>query len=90
MNKLKELMDDENSKTGSFLLFFYYRRYKYWQKLIHHFGYHHAPKMYPPQPYEPRAGIDGKPITEWFHWCQWCGLRGATMEIPPTKKPAEK
>lgn len=61
MNKLHKLMDDEDSKLGTFILFFYYRRYKYWQMFIHRFNYHHMELSHP----------DGETLA----WCQWCGLR---------------
>ncbi len=61
MSKLHEIMDNEDSKLGGFLLFFYYRRYKYWSKLIHRFNYHHVKPLL----VEPGAV-----------WCHWCGLRG--------------
>lgn len=32
-----------------------------------------------------REVMDGEVIQEWHHWCQWCGLRGKTIEIPRKK-----
>jgi hypothetical protein len=58
-----------------------YRLYRPFMRLIHRYGFHYAPKGYPPEPHEVKIGLDGKPIVEWFHWCQWCGLRGKTTDF---------
>ena len=52
-------------------------------RLIHHYGFHYAPKKPTPSPHESRLGIDGMPLKESYRWCQWCGLRGKTIEIDP-------
>lgn len=71
MSKLHEMMDNENSKVGGFMLFFYYRRYKYWQKFIHRFNYHHMELSYP----------DGETLA----WCHWCGLRDKVYDAKATE-----
>lgn len=65
---------------------FYGRMYRAWSKFLHKRGYHYAPRRYPPEPHTPRPGLGGQIITEWYHWCQWCGLRGTTIEIKPEVK----
>lgn len=64
---------------------------KYWfyrefMQFMHKHGWHYAPKKYPPQPHKPRVGLDGRPIKEWYHWCEWCGLRGTTIDVNPPQR----
>jgi hypothetical protein len=82
MSKLKHwLWDEETGWLYSVCVFFYSRSYGAVQKFLHKHGLHYAPKQSMPQGTELKRGLDGKPVYENYHWCQWCGLRGTTIEV---------
>jgi len=58
-----------------------YAFYRPFMRLIHRYGFHYAPKRYPPEPSSPIQSLPGSKTIEWHHWCQWCGLRGKTLQV---------
>lgn len=68
----------------------FYRKhlYRHVMKLAHRYNWHYAP---------PQRLMHGeKPDGQKRHWCQWCGLRGTTIDmehfnaISPMKSPNEQ
>lgn len=66
-----------------------YKFYRPFMRFIHKHGFHYAPKQHMPVPHKTKIGLDGKPVIEWYHWCQWCGLRGNTLDLEATKQGAD-
>lgn len=50
--------------------------YRTTMKVMHYFGWHYAPREH---------RIDGDPA-HYYHWCQWCGLRGETVNMEYARK----
>ena len=44
--------------------------YRTTMRIMHRFGWHYAPRQY---------SLDGP--ERWDHHCQWCGLRGQTLNM---------